>query len=221
MQGVHQATAVGRLLAQTARSQWRLLAFSASLNLVEALSEGITLAVMFAAIRLLSSGAPPPLLRGLDLAPRALFLVLLLLAVALQATQSLMRYSNAVAVGLFAARCRALITTALHRQILRFSFSCASRYRVGDLVSHATQGPEAVEKQITTASLLLVNGLMAVAYLVVLVLLSPWLLLGALLMGGGLLAVQRQLLPRIRQRAHQLSAAQVAVVSRISDDVQG
>ena len=219
--GVHQSTAVGRLLAQTARSQWRLLAFSASLNLLEALSEGITLAVMFAAISLLGSGTPPALLSGLDLSARQLFLLLLVMAVALQALQSLMRYSNAVAVGMFAARCRALVTTAVHRQILRFSFACASRYRVGDLVSHATQGPDAVERQITTASLLLVNGLMTVAYLVVLVLLSPWLLLGAMLMGGGLFVVQRQLLPRIRQRAHQLSAANVAVVSRISDDVQG
>ncbi|MEB3172408.1 MAG: ABC transporter ATP-binding protein [Cyanobacteriota bacterium] len=211
---------MGRLLQETARSQWTLLALSGSLNLLEALGEGITLALMFAAIRLLSSGVPPQL-AVLGLPTEQLFLLLMGLAVALQGLQSLMRYGNAVAVGLFAARCRAQITAALHRQILRFSFACASRYRVGDLVSHATQGPEAVEKQITTAALLLVNAVMAVCYLVVLVLLSPWLLLGAGLMGGGIVAVQRSLLPRIRRRAHQLSAANVAVVSRISDDVQG
>jgi ATP-binding cassette subfamily B protein/subfamily B ATP-binding cassette protein MsbA len=209
------------LIAQTARSQWKLLALSGGLNLADALGEGATLAVMYGAIRLLSTGSQPQPLASLGLASPLLFLVFMALAVLLQGLQSLMRYSNAVAVGLFAARCRARITTALHRQILRFSFACASRYRVGDLVSHATLGPEAVEKQITTSAQLLVNLLMAIAYLVVLVLLSPWLLLGALLMGGVLAAVQRQVLPRLRQRAHQLSAAMVAVVSRISEDVQG
>lgn len=206
---------------QTARRHWRLLAISGSLNLLEALSEGVTLAVMFAAIGLLSTAATPRWLQWLGWQPLALFLALMALAVLIQVLQSLMRYCNAVAVGLFAARCRARITTALHRQILRFSFACASRYRVGDLLSHATQGPEAVEKQITTAAQLLVNLLMASAYLVVLVLLSPWLLLGALLMGGVLTTVQQRLLPRLRQRSHQLSSAMVAVVSRISEDVQG
>jgi len=215
------SSAVNRLVIQTARSNWLLLAGSAGLNLLEALNEGLSLALIFVAVRLLGGAAPPPLLALVPLQPRQQFLLLIALAVLLQGLQSLMRYGNGVAVGLFAARCRARITTALHRQILRFSFACASRYRVGDLVSHATQGPEAVEKQITTGAQLLVNLLMAIAYLVVMVLLSPWLLLGALLMGGVLAAVQRQLLPRLRQRAHQLSAAMVAVVSRISEDVQG
>ncbi len=213
--------AVSQFIAQAARSQWKLLLLSGVLNLVEATSEGVTLAVMFVAIRLLSSGIPPQPLAALGLALPQLFLLLIALAVVLQALQSLMRYSNAVAVGLFAARCRARITAALHGQILRFSFACASRYRVGELISHATQAPEAVEKQITTAAQLLVNLLMASAYLVVLVLLSPWLLLGAVLMGGVLAAVQQRLLPRLRQRSHRLSAAMVAVVSRISEDVQG
>ncbi len=214
-------TEVTRLIFETARSQWKLLLLSGGLNLLEATSEGLTLAVMFAAIGLLSSGVAPAPLVGFGLAPTHLFLALMGLAVLLQGLQSLMRYGNAVAVGLFAARCRALVTNALHRQILHFSFACASRYRVGDLVSHATQGPEAVEKQITTAAQLVVNVLMALAYLLVLVLLSPWLLLGALAMGGGLVALQRHLMPRIRQRAHQLSAATVAVVSRFSEDIQG
>jgi len=197
-------------LVQTARQHWRLLAISGSLNLLEALSEGVTLAVMFAAIGLLGTAATPGWLAWLGWQPLALFLALMALAVLLQGLQSLMRYGNAVAVGLFAARCRARITRALHRQILRFSFACASRYRVGDLVSHATLGPEAVEKQITTSAQLVVHGLMAIAYLAVLVVLSPWLLLGALLMGALLAAVQRQVLPRLRHRAHQLSAAMVA-----------
>jgi ATP-binding cassette, subfamily B, bacterial MsbA len=215
------STEVSRLLLQTARSQWKLLLFSGGLNLLEAVGEGMTLAVMFGAIRLLSGGAPPALLAGLGLPTQQLFLLLMAMAVALQGLQSLMRYGNGVAVGLFAARCRARITAALHRQILRFSFACASRFRVGDLVAHTTHGPEAVERQIITAAQLVVNGLMALAYLLVLVLLSPWLLIGAGLMGGGLVALQQQLMPRIRQRAHQLSAVTVAVVSRISEDVQG
>ena len=214
-------SAVNRLIVQTARSNGLLLAFSAGLNLFEALNEGLSLALIFVAVRLLSGAAPPPWLAPVSLPPRPLFLLLIGVAILLQGLQSLMRYGNAVAVGLFAARCRARITTALHRQILGLSFACASRYRVGDLLSHATQGPEAVEKQITTAAQLLVNLVMASAYLVVLVLLSPWLLLGALLMGGVLAVVQQRLLPRLRQRSHQLSAAMVAVVSRISDDVQG
>ena len=216
-----QTTAVGTLVGQTARSQAPLLSVGAGLNLLEACSEGASLAVLYGGIRLLSSAQVPSALDWLRLPADRLFVVLLVAAVALQALQSLLRYGNAVVVGLFAARCRAQITAALHRQILGFSFACASRYRVGDLISHLGQGPEAVEKQITTAAQVLVHGLMAVAYLVVMVLLSPWLLLGALLMGGTMVSLQRQLLPRIRQRAHQLTTSNVAVVSRISEDLQG
>ncbi len=214
-------TAVGRLLGQTARSQARLLTLGAGLNLLEACSEGFSLVVLYGGIRLLSAGEPPAPLAWLALPTETLFVLVLLVSVVLQALQSLLRYGNAVLVGLFAARCRAQITTALHRQILGFSFACASRYRVGDLISHVGQGPEAVEKQITTAAQVLVHGLMALVYLGVMLLLSPWLLLGALLMGGAMVGLQRQLLPRVRQRAHQLTATTVAVVSRISEDLQG
>ncbi|MFZ9620915.1 MAG: ABC transporter ATP-binding protein [Prochlorococcaceae cyanobacterium] len=220
LQGWKQAAAVHRLVAQTARSQARLLSFGAGLNLLEACTEGLSLAVLYGGIRVLS-GTAPPLLASLDWPAQQLFGLVLLVAVALQVVQGLLRYSNAVLVGLFAARCRAQITAALHRQILGFSFACASRYRTGDLINHLSQGPEAVEKQITTAAQCLVHGLMALAYLVVMLLLSPLLLVGALLMGGAMVTLQRQLLPRIRRRAHQLTASNVAVLSRISDDLQG
>ena len=50
-------------------------------------------------------------------------------AVLAQGLQSLMRYGNKVCVGYFAARCRASITALIHRQVLSFSFPCASHGR--------------------------------------------------------------------------------------------
>ena len=69
-------------------------------------------------------------------------------AVLAQGLQSLMRYGNKVCVGYFAARCRASITALIHRQVLSFSFPCASHYKVGELTNFCIRlAPAAVQSR--------------------------------------------------------------------------
>jgi len=226
-----------KLLRTTARQQWKLLALNFGASLVEAFSEGATLGVIFLALELLSA---PGGSAGLDLgrypsigvlgglrevivqAPRTpLFVGLLGLAVLLQALMSLAGYLNQLSVGYFAARCVVTVKTLIHRRILALTFACASRYRVGDLLNHATDGPDAINRYINSLSLLLLNGLLLFTYLAVLIALSPWLLLGAAGMALLITLMQQQLLPRIRDASRQLMASQVRLGSRITEDIQG
>lgn len=225
--------AVG-LIRRTARQQWKLLALNLISSLAEAGSEGVSLAVVFLAVQVLASDGTfnwstnpmvariPGLIDWMGAIPRTpLFLILLAVAVLLQALQSAARYLNAVSIGYFAARCRAQVTAGIHSQILRLSFPCASGYRVGDLTDVAAIGPDAVRTVIEQSGQLLVNALLIAVYLGVLVLLSPWLLLMAVVLAALISLIQRQLLPRIRQSAHQVSSAQLEIAARITEDIQG
>lgn len=224
------------LIRQTAYEQWRLIALSLGSSLVEAFSEGATLGVVFLAVEVLSR----PVTHGFDwtlnplvawwpaaavwmntLPASAMFMSLLAIAVLLQALQSLARFLGAVSVGYFGARCRALLTARIHSQVLSFSFPCASGYKVGDLTDNAGQGPQAIRVQIEQSSQLLVVMLLIATYLAVLVRISPWLLLAALVMGGLITLLQKQLLPRIRVGSKALSQLQVAISARITEDFQG
>jgi subfamily B ATP-binding cassette protein MsbA len=65
--------------------------------------------------------------------------------------------------------------------VLRFSFPCASGYKVGELTDYARQRPEPIRIQIEQSSQLLVLLLLSATVLAVLVGLSPWLLLAVVL----------------------------------------
>ncbi len=225
-----------QLIRSTARQQWRLIVLNLGSSLVEAFTEGATLAVVFLAVEVLSAPAVTPFnwasnpilsrlpaaanwLNGLP--TTGVFPSLLALAVVLQALQSITRFLSQVSVGYFAARCKALVTARIHSQVLSFSFPCASGYKVGDLTDHAGNGPEAIRIQIEVSSQLLVGVLLIATYLAVLVGISPWLLLAVLVMGGLITMVQKQLLPRIRAGSEAVSQAQVAISTRITEDFQG
>ncbi len=224
-----------QLIRRTASQQWRLIALNLGSSVAEAFSEGATLGVVFLAVEVLSAPAAgfnwasnplvswwPAAVAWLNGLPAtAVFLSLLVLAVLLQALQSLTRFLNRVSVGYFAARCRALVTARIHNQVLKFSFPCASVYKVGDLTDHAAQGPAAIHQQIELSGSLLVSGLLIGTYLAVLVGISPWLLLAVLLMGGLISLLQKGLLPRIRAGASAVSQAEVTISSRITEDFQG
>lgn len=224
-----------RLIRQTAKQQWKLLGLHGLLSMTEAISEGATLGIVFLTVRLLSSStkggidwSKQALLAGWpgltgwlsSLSNNQLLLLMLALAVLIQAGQSLLHYFNALAIGQFAARCKALITARIHSQILSLSYACASHYKVGDLMSYSSQGPDAVEKEISIWGQVILNSLMALSYLFILVLLSPWLLLAAVAMGAVIVWLQHDLLPRIRRHAHRLSTIEVSISARINEDIQ-
>jgi subfamily B ATP-binding cassette protein MsbA len=224
-----------QLIRQTARQQWRLLAVNVASSLVEAFSEGATLAVVFLAVEALAApvaepfnwggnpilGQLPTVVAVLSALPASgAFVLLLAVAVVLQGLQSMARYAGSVSVGYFGARCNALVMAHIHSQVLGFSFPCASGYKVGDLTNYAGSGPGAVQGQIGAISGLLVAVLMALTYIVVLVGISPWLLLAVVAMAGLITLLQRRLLPLIAGGSRQLNAMEVAISQRVTEDFQ-
>jgi ATP-binding cassette subfamily B protein/subfamily B ATP-binding cassette protein MsbA len=224
------------LIRFTARKEWRLISLSMVCNLLQAATEGATLGVIFLAVDLLSkpqgtsiNWASKPLLGSLpqvadllnSLPRNQLFLLLLAMAVLLKVGQSLAMYLGSVAVGYYANRTSARLTSMLHSQVLGFSFPCASRYRVGDLQYINGYGPSTVISEINIVSTLVMNLLMLITYLVVLINLSPWLLGAAIAMGGILALVQQQLLPRVRARAVESTELGRELSSRMTENIQG
>ena len=225
-----------RLIRFTAQKEWRLISLSMVCNLLQAATEGATLGVIFLAVDLLSkpqgtsiNWASKPLLGSLpqvadllnSLPRNQLFLLLLAMAVLLKVGQSLAMYLGSVAVGYYANRTSARLTSMLHSQVLGFSFPCASRYRVGDLQYINGSGPSTVISEINIVSTLVMNLLMLITYLVVLINLSPWLLGAAIVMGGILALVQQQLLPRVRARAVESTELGRELSSRMTENIQG
>ena len=207
-----------------------------SSSVVEAFSEAATLGLVFLAVQVLSAppgmsfnwatnplvGRWPALAAWLNGVPAMTqFLCILGLALLVQALQSFTKYLNLLSVGYFAARCRAVVTAQIHTQVLSMSFPCASGYKVGDLTDYATQGPEAIRTQIEQISYLLVGLVLIATYLASMVAISPWLLVGVMLIVVLLTMLQRRLLPRIRAGSKVVTDALVAVSSRITEDFQG
>ena len=205
-------------------------------SVVVAFSEVATLGLVFLAVQVLSAPvgqsfnwastrlqgwwpAAAAWLNGVP--PMAQFLGLLGLALLVQALISLASFLNQVCIGYFSARCKALVTARIHRQVLQLSFPCASGYKVGDLTDYAAQGPEAIRIKVEQSSALLVGLLMMAAYLVTMVSISPWLLLAVMAIGLLITLLQKRLLPRIRSGSKAVADTQVAISSRITEDFQG
>lgn len=205
-------------------------------SLVGAVTEGATLGLVFLAVKVLSEPSNtlfnwaslpffnrfPLLVVWLTGLPATgLFIFLLVLAVLLQALQSLTKFLNGVSTQYFAARCRALVTVQIHSQVLALSFPSASSFRVGDLTDQAFSGPDAIRIQIEQLSNILAVALLTITYFVVLTSISPWLLFAVALIGFSIILVQRYLLPRISAGAINVTNASVAISSRITEDLQG
>ena len=225
-----------RLIRQTARKEWKVLSLGMICNFLQAAAEGATLGVVFLAVDLLSKPAGqtiewsskgflaslPQVTAGLNAMPRnQLFLFILGLAVLLKLLQSVAMYLGSLAMGYYSARTSSRLMAMIHSHILGFSFACASRYRVGDLLYVAGAGPGAVMNEINIVSNIALTILMMLTYLVVLLSLSPWLLVAALVMGGLLSLVQQQLLPRIRTRSFIGTELERNLSSRITENIQG
>ena len=221
------STPATQLISSTARSQWRLIIASALSAVVAAFSEGLTLAIIFLVVDVLtgtpgSSALPWPLLGNWlnPLPPSSLAVLLMVAAVLAQGLQSLMRYSSRVCVGYFAARCRASITALVHRQVLSFSFPCASHYKVGELTLFSSTAATAVQQQIEIFSDLAVSLLMALVYVLVLLRISPWLLLAAVVLAAVITFFQKFLEPRVRAGAQRQMAVEQVISSRLVEDYQ-
>ena len=213
-----------------------MLSFSMLCNLAQAAAEGATLGVVFLAVDLLSKpagqtiewtskgflGSLPQLTAALNALHRnELFLLLLGMAVLLKLLQSVGMYLGSLAMGYYGARTSSRLMAMIHSLILSLSFPCSSRYRVGDLLFVGGSGPGAVMTEINVISGLVMTVLMGVTYLVVLLTLSPWLLVAAIMMGGILSLVQQQILPRLRRYSFLGTELGRELSTRITENIQG
>lgn len=230
-------TPTARLMRLSARRNWGLLAITVGTSLFGSFSEGATLGVIFLAIGLLTktrvgSLDQLPAVQGLPWLKSwlslvshwpvlHLFVALIGLALVLQLLLAMCTYGNAVASGYFGARLGREITGLLNRRILSFSYACASRYRVGDLLDYARYAGDTVQGQIYIANNLITNLFQISIYLFVLYTLSAWLLLVACVLAGLLWFVQSKLVPRIRRNAKSSQQVSVELSVRITENIQG
>ena len=195
--------------------------------MVGALGEGVTLAIVFIAVDVLTSNRSAVALPipGIDpwvipLSGSWLVGFLLLLALITQAIQSFMRYVNTLSTSYFGARCFSRVAALVHRQILSFSFPCSSHYKVGQLTSYIGAAPSAVQVQIRTMGNLVVDFMMSFVYLFVLVSISVWLLISVFIIAIILVFVQKLLDPRLRLGSERQAQISQNLSSRSVEDFQ-
>ncbi len=150
-----------------------------------------------------------------------LFVVLMGFALVLQMIVALTMYFNSVSAGMIGNRLSAQISSLLHRRTLSFSFSCACRFRVGDLLNYIQTGGTAVSNQISLTNTLLTNLIQFLIYLFILIAISPWLLLVAACIAFFMAAVQKQILPRLRHTSEVMTTIGVEMSSRVTENIQG
>ena len=231
-----------RTIRKLSRQQWKLLLLNIVANLVCSLGEGATLGIIFLAISLVTVSSSAQwrslpsmgLLESMPLVGRflqsslvssegriGLFVILIGVALLLQLLVASSSYLNTVSAGLLGCRVQEALTGQIHQRILSFSYSCASRFRVGDLLNYSGNAGRTVNSQITLASNLLLNGFQFLIYLAILIAISPWLMLVAIAMALALAYVQSQILPRLRKRAQMIMAVEVNLSSRRTEHIQG
>jgi ATP-binding cassette subfamily B protein/subfamily B ATP-binding cassette protein MsbA len=231
-----------RLIRHSAKKYWRLLALNFSTSLAASLSEGATLGIIFLSVSLISAPENSDwnkisVLGALKQLPwlhdwltstlstrtgrDGIFVLLLATAVALQGLMAATSYVNSISSDVMGARMGAEITTKLNDRVMSLSFGCASRYRVGDLLTYVSAGGSTVQREISLANGLLMNSLQLLIYLVILVAISPWLLLVAFAMAAVMQTVQKVMLPRIRRNSRELQIVGVELSSHQNEQVQG
>lgn len=216
-----------RLIIATAVKNWSLLATNLLTNLFSALLEGSTLGVIYLAISVLSSaeqGVQTPqierILEVLPLPENYIFIALLGAAVLLQTLLALSNYANKLSIAYLSARAQPLVTGRVFEQIMAFSFACASRYKVGDLINFTNGAATTVNNQIGFLNYLIISLSYTVVYSLILLRLSPYLALAAVSLALILVLVQTQLLPRLRLAAHNLMLVQVELSKLMTENIQ-
>ena len=214
-----------QLIISIAKRNWRLLAANLATNLCSALLEGSTLGVVYLAIAFLSGDDVPEQLTWLSaqtsFEKEEIFLALLAVAVILQVLLSLSNYLNKVSTAYFSASVQPQVTGKVFERIMSFSFGCASRYKVGDLVNFVSTSASTVNLQVTTTNNLIVSLTFAITYSLVLVTLSPSLALAAIVLAGLTILIQRWLVPKIISIAKQLMLVRVDADKFMTESIQG
>lgn len=221
-----------RTIATTMNRNRSLVVFTFVSNLLSATLETATLGIIFLALGVLQDNQLPQLPDTIKsalpwLADRwkgenqEVFLLLIGLAVLSQVVRSLMTYISLVSSGDLTARVQAQMTEKVFARIMSFTFSCASRYKIGDLSTYVGQAGSTVDMQMRLWSGFLTGIMMFFAYSITVLTISLPLSAVALLLFVLLIWLQRYLIPRIQSTARELSQAQVDVAKDMVENIQG
>ncbi|MGB2925560.1 MAG: ABC transporter ATP-binding protein [Limnothrix sp.] len=217
-----------QLILQTAIKNRLILASNIITNLLGIILEGSTLGVIYAAIAFLSEGPASfdkipvfgslPENFGFD--EKYLFILLMISAVVLQGLLALSKYGNNISTAFLSAKVQPQVTGTVFRQIMSLSFSCASKYKVGDLVFFANRAAQTVDMQIKTFNGLALSISFTLIYSLILLKLSSLLASIAVVLALLIAFIQRFLLPRLRKEARALVAVQVRLSEKMTETIQ-
>jgi subfamily B ATP-binding cassette protein MsbA len=213
-------TPVSRLIRQTAKSQKWILLGNLAFTLLLSLAEVGLFMTLYQVIRVLSGGPLPNLLESWQWSRGQTYVFLLVGVLILQLIASLSRAMSGILSGTFSSRCQATIIPAIHNYILSLSYNCSSDFKVGELAYRASLAPQAIATEIEQGSQIMSDGLLGLIYLIVLLLISPWLLLLACLLAFSMGWTQKWLRPRISKEAREVAKQQQQIAGLMTSDFQ-
>jgi subfamily B ATP-binding cassette protein MsbA len=211
---------MARLLRDTARQHWRLLALQLSCVFLLGISEACLFATIYQTIGILFSSGQPLLFSSHGLTRGQTFVLSLILIAILQLMASISRALAGILSGRFTASCQARILPEIHRYLLSLSYGCASSFKLGDLSHQVTIAPLAINTAIDEYIRVITESMLAIIYFLILLLISPWLVTMALVLGAGIVFTQAWLRPRLRRAAMSVEQQKRKVSAAITADLQ-
>ena len=204
-------------------NKYRLrLLFTFLLSTGVAFLEGSTYVLIYFALSVLGDAQIRVPLVGdwLNRQPK-LELVAVLVGVALlvQVIQSALKYASNLVSSYLGNRINVYLMERQFGRVLSLSYPCVSRYRYGELLDYINSGGT-VSMLIQTWNRLVLSVLLALAYLTVLVWISPILLGATLIVSVGLVAIQRRVIPKIEKISRKLANDSVQAGSFVVESVQ-
>jgi subfamily B ATP-binding cassette protein MsbA len=148
------------------------------------------------------------------------FVFLVLVATTIQILKSILQYLSAIWANELAINMREQVSDRLFEIVMRLSFPCASRYKVGDLLSYIG-GAGTVQGQIQLWQTFTIELLMFLAYLSVILWISPKLSLFAVALSAILFGFQRYLSPRFQELSLKSTNIGVEVAKETTENIQG
>ncbi|MFM7087532.1 MAG: ABC transporter ATP-binding protein [Cyanobium sp.] len=210
---------MARLIRRTARTQQRLLLLNLGCTLLLGMSEAFLFSIVYKTLGILTRSTMPDTPGGLADNGGQNVLLWLFFILVLQLISSLCLAMGGILSGRFAARCQADVAPEIHRFILRLSYGCASKYKPGDLAHRTGMAPFAIITEIEQAARIFSDVTLSGIYLMVLMLISPWLMLMACLLAAGVALTQSSLRPRIRSASRAVQEESLVITASLTDDL--
>ncbi|NJL56481.1 ABC transporter ATP-binding protein, partial [bacterium] len=222
---------VYRLILATANRNRRLLVLAFNANLLASAMETGTFAIIYLALGVLTNDivitsvnnpiiANPLVLPLVEqLQGGQLFIALVLTAVVMQVFRAFLGYLGAIWTGYLAIRIGEQMNNRLFALVMSFSFSCASRYKVGDLLNYINGG-SVVYLLIQFWEKLIINIFMVCAYGAVILWISPTLSVFAVAISVLLMLMQRYLEPRFRSLSIDTTQVNVELAKERTESIQ-